>query len=120
MELWTIVIVLLAIAIVLLFISFFAKDNGNKLADEVRDYTLQQTEDIHQLKQRVVALEEELGKEVIIAEDEQTVKKIHNLTKQHIISMYVNGKTFDEIAEQLNVPITTVQLVVDNYIEQTV
>ena len=28
--------------------------------------------------------------------------------------------TFDEIAEQLSVPITTVQLVVDNYIEQSV
>lgn len=120
MELWPIVIVLLALAIVLLFISFFAKDDHNKLADEMSEYTLQLTEDIHQLKQRLVALEEELGKENIISEDSQVVKKTHNLTKKHIISMYVNGKTFDEIAEQLDVPVTTVQLVVDNYIEQTV
>lgn len=120
MEQWTIVIVLLTIAIILLFASFFVKDNDRKFADEMSEYTLQLTEEIHELKQRIIAVEEELGKEVPVSEDSQTVKKVHNLTKQHIITLYTSGRTFDEIAEQLSVPITTVQLVVDNYIEQSI
>ena len=51
MEQWTIVIVLLTIAIILLFASFFVKDNDRKFADEMSEYTLQLTEEIHELKQ---------------------------------------------------------------------
>ncbi len=43
---------------------------------------------------------------------------MHGLTKQHIVTLYNQGETLDDIAEQLNVPVTTVQLVVDNYLEE--
>ena len=39
MEQWTIVIVLLTIAIILLFASFFVKDNDRKFVDEMSEYT---------------------------------------------------------------------------------
>ena len=120
MEQWTIVIVLLTIAIILLFASFFVKDNDRKFVDEMSEYTLQLTEEIHELKRRLIAVEEELGKENPVSEDSKNRKKVHSWTKQHIITLYTSGRTFDEIAEQLSVPITTVQLVVDNYIEQSI
>lgn len=44
-------------------------------------------------------------------------KKLHNITKQHIITLYSQGCELEEIAEQLTVPLTTVQLVIDNYFE---
>lgn len=116
MELWLIVIVLLAIAIVLLFISFFTKDKNNTMNAEITDFTLQMTNDLHSLKKRVSELENQSG----VAPDEEEIqspKKINELTKQQTVRLYEQGKTFDEIAEQLTIPETTVQLIVDNHLE---
>ncbi len=50
-------------------------------------------------------------------EPESDVKKLHNITKQHIITLYSQGCEMDEISEQLSVPMSTVQLVIENYFE---
>ncbi|MGY3724722.1 hypothetical protein SAMN05421767_1294 [Granulicatella balaenopterae] len=44
-------------------------------------------------------------------------KKLHNITKQHIITLYSQGCEMDEISEQLSVPMSTVQSVIENYFE---
>lgn len=38
--------------------------------------------------------------------------------KDHIISLYHQGEALGNIADELNVPVTTVQLVIDNYLEE--
>ncbi|UJF14891.1 hypothetical protein LZ578_07675 [Jeotgalibaca sp. MA1X17-3] len=116
MELWMIVIILLAIAIILLFISFFSKNKDSAMTAEITDFTLQMTKDLRSLKKRVVELEEASG--ITVPQEEVTgPKKINELTKQQTIRLYEQGNTFDEIAEKLEIPETTVQLIVDNHLE---
>lgn len=43
--------------------------------------------------------------------------RLHNLTKQQIITLFSHGNSVETISEQLNVPVSTVQLVIDNYFE---
>ena len=111
-----IVIILLAIAIILLFISFFTKNKENAITTEITDFTLQMTKDLHSLKKRVVELEEASGI-AIPQEDIPSPKKINELTKQQTIRLYEQGNTFDEIAKKIEIPETTVQLIIDNHLE---
>ncbi|MGP6140019.1 DUF6115 domain-containing protein [Jeotgalibaca sp. A127] len=114
MELWPIVIVLFALAIILLVVSFFVKEDDDGVITEVAEFTLQMTEEMHILKTRVSQLEKALGNTE--TEDQSiTVKKLSDVTKQQVLSLYKKGKTFDEIAEQLSLPETTVELVIDNH-----
>ena len=43
--------------------------------------------------------------------------RLHNATKQQIITLFSHGNSVETISEQLNVPVSTVQLVIDNYFE---
>ena len=43
--------------------------------------------------------------------------RLHNVTKQQIITLFSHGNSVETISEQLNVPVSTVQLVIDNYFE---
>lgn len=117
MELWPVVIVFLAIAIILLLISFFVKEDESPLLNEVADFTMQITEELHQLRTKVTQLEksiQETGQE----EKELPIKKINAVTKKHVLTLHQQGKTYDEIAEQLELPETTVQLLIDNHHDQ--
>ena len=42
---------------------------------------------------------------------------LHNITRKHILTLFSHGASYEEIAEQLNVPVSTVQLVIDSYFE---
>lgn len=111
MELWPIIILLLVISSILLVISFFVKNNDDGVLAEVAEYTLQMTEEIQALKTRITQLEKNLG----TPNEEITVKKVNDITKKQVLKLYENGKTFDEIADQLTLPETTVELVIDNH-----
>ena len=58
--------------------------------------------------------------EEVTTVEEVTVEesgRLHNVTKQQIITLFSHGNSVETISEQLNVPISTVQLVIDNYFE---
>lgn len=42
---------------------------------------------------------------------------LHNITKQHIITLYSHGSTVEEIAEELAIPAPVVQSVVNQYFD---
>ena len=46
------------------------------------------------------------------------VRRVNSLTKQLIIRLFEEGKTAENIAIQANVPVTTAQIIIDNYIEK--
>lgn len=153
MQVWIVVIGLLALAVIFLFISLFLKDNNNdEEIDELSESLLELNREIYYLKKKIQELEgtpkviqtptnfeaeplyaapaptppvstpsftaETTTFETPIVEETPTdSKRLHNITKQHIITLYSHGSTLEEITEQLNVPLTTVQLVVDNYFE---
>ena len=44
-------------------------------------------------------------------------EELHSITRKHILNLFSHGGSYEEIAEQLNVPVSTVQLVIDSYFE---
>ena len=63
---------------------------------------------------------EEVVEPVVEAVEEATAEesgRLHNVTKQQIITLFSHGNSVESISEQLNVPVSTVQLVIDNYFE---
>ena len=44
-------------------------------------------------------------------------EELHSITRKHILTLFSHGASYEEIAEQLNVPVSTVQLVIDSYFE---
>ena len=47
----------------------------------------------------------------------QTEEELHSITRKHILTLFSHGGSYEEIAEQLNLPVSTVQLVIDSYFE---
>lgn len=54
--------------------------------------------------------------EPTISQPEQQ-EELHSITRKHILNLFSHGGSYEEIAEQLNVPVSTVQLVIDSYFE---
>ena len=65
--------------------------------------------------QETTPVEEEVTTVEEVAVEESG--RLHNVTKQQIITLFSHGNSVETISEQLNVPISTVQLVIDNYFE---
>ena len=87
-------------------------------------------EEVRAAKQSEVRVAEkpvlEVGQETTPVEEEVTTVeevaveesgRLHNVTKQQIITLFSHGNSVETISEQLNVPVSTVQLVIDNYFE---
>ena len=144
MHVWVVVLALLALAVFFLFISLFLKDNQNEEEiDELADGLLELNREVYSLKKKIQELEgttvykgpsveptyEEVraakAAEVRVAEETEAVEeataeesgRLHNVTKQQIITLFSHGNSVESISEQLNVPVSTVQLVIDNYFE---
>ena len=49
--------------------------------------------------------------------EEEKEEELHSITRKHILTLFSHGASYEEIAEQLNVPVSTVQLVIDSYFE---
>ena len=144
MHVWVVVLALLALAVFFLFISLFLKDNQNEEEiDELAEGLLELNREVYSLKKKIQELEgttvykgpsveptyEEVRAaktaEVPVAEITEAVEettaeesgRLHNVTKQQIITLFSHGNSVESISEQLNVPVSTVQLVIDNYFE---
>lgn len=144
MHVWVVVLALLALAVFFLFISLFLKDNHNEEEiDELAEGLLELNREVYSLKKKIQELEgttvykgpsveptyEEVRAaktaEVPVAEITEAVEettaeesgRLHNVTKQQIITLFSHGNSVETISEQLNVPVSTVQLVIDNYFE---
>ena len=87
-------------------------------------------EEVRAAKQAEVRVAEKPVLEVVqettpVEEEVTTVEEVaveesghlHNVTKQQIITLFSHGNSVETISEQLNVPVSTVQLVIDNYFE---
>ena len=139
MHVWIVVVALLALAVFFLFISLFLKDNQYEdELDELSEGLLapQPEPEFTFIPQPVVEpeptftprfeVEEEVKPvfepkptytEPTISQPEQQEEELHSITRKHILTLFSHGGSYEEIAEQLNVPVSTVQLVIDSYFE---
>ncbi|WP_025728516.1 helix-turn-helix domain-containing protein [Atopobacter phocae] len=67
---------------------------------------------------------DEMGYQFYPEEEESTIESSYDFfnstlsNKETIISLYNQGEALEDIAHELNVPVSTVQLVIDSYLEE--
>lgn len=140
MNIWWLVIGLFVIAIILLLISVFTKDNtNNELEDRLDRLTEDQSQELFALKTRISELEHavfnatnasqesygefdtvEEGNTYVAAEEEVepvNVESIEDDVRESVINDYAQGYTMHEISNHVGISTNTVQAIIDDYIE---
>lgn len=97
----TVIILLFGFSLLLFLLSIFRKDPYKELKDEVDQLTMQQVQEIYQLKQRLKILEEEL----LVSDDHFTrvpkdTREIHEIIKSQVLALAQQGKSIEQIASQ--------------------
>lgn len=137
MDIWILVIALLAIAIVLLIASIYAKDD-QKIENQLEEFQIQQSRELYNIKTRVAEIQQELKEPAplvygndqnypneTVVDEEQLVEEVDmvdttevsELSKEEVIRLYSQGFTMQEIAADVALNVKTVQTIVDDYIE---
>jgi hypothetical protein len=110
---------LLGFSLLLLVISIFQKDTYRELKEEVDQLTLQQVQEVYQIKRKIKILEEEL----LITEDDLTTtgipvtkkqKEIHDIIKNQVWALAQQGKPLEQIAAQSSLSIDEVIVILNN------
>lgn len=113
---------LLVISVLLLIISFFLKDPYKELKNELDEFSMQQVQDLYQIKRKLKVLEEELLiDDTDFAPSETmrsapTVKKeIHAIIKNQVWSLAQQGLSVEQIAKQSSLPIEDVKEIISEF-----
>ncbi|WP_199880625.1 hypothetical protein [Bacillus massiliglaciei] len=119
----TVIVILFSIGIILLIISFFKKDRVAKLEEEFEQATLNQLQDIYQLKKKIKVLEEELliqQPSSYLPQSGQTgtgrtaAGTVNEILKSQVISLYRQGVTLEQIERQSALSRQQIQAVIDS------
>lgn len=111
---------LIVLALLLLILSFFLKDPYKELKNELDQFSMQQIQDMYQLKRKVKILEEEL----LIDDNEfktptafnpPNKKEVHAILKNQVWSLAKQGLTIDQIAKQSSLSQEDVQAIIDEF-----
>lgn len=117
------IIVLFAIGILLLVLSFFKDDRVSALERNIEELSIQHVQDVYQLKQKIRVLEEELliqdSSDYITANkgsstsDERPVK-VNEILKSQVLSLYQQGLSIDEISQRSTLSHEEIMIVLQN------
>lgn len=131
MEIWILVGILLVLAIVFFVMSIYAKDDS--IQAHLDEFSIQQAHEIAALKARIVELEtvhldaQSLTKDTVsttrystdeyVEDSSISVEEISDMTREEVIRLYSQGYTMSEIAHHVALRPETIQVIVDDYIE---
>lgn len=108
---------LLALAVILFLLSFFLKDPYKELREEIDHLSMQQLQEIYQIKKKLKVLEEELMVNEIelsppISQIPSTDRKeIHDIIKNQVWSLAGQGTPIEQIAKLSSLPVQDVQAI---------
>lgn len=115
------IIGLVAFAAILLVISIFLKDPYKELKNELDQFSMQQIQEVYQIKRKLKILEEELlieeeGFSSPTFEASPTQKKpIHAIIKNQVWSLAQQGLTIDQISKQSSLTVREVQEIIGEF-----
>lgn len=122
MEIWILVVALLAISIVCFVLSMYAKDAN--VDEKLDEFSVQQSQELFALKTRIAELERNRRLEettavvpVEIVDEAFSLDSVSDLTKEEVIRLYSQGYTMSEISTEMALSTQAIQLIIDDYIE---
>ncbi|WP_079509756.1 hypothetical protein [Mesobacillus jeotgali] len=118
----SIIISLIVLAALLFALSFFLKDPYKELREEIDQLTIQQIQDLYQIKKKLKVLEEEL----LVGDtnlDKQTSfntgkKQIHDIIKNQVWSLAQQGMDLNQIAKQSSLSTQEVQEIINEFVDK--
>lgn len=120
----TIMLGLLVVSLLLIVISFFMKDSVKELKNEVDQLSLNQIQELYQMKRKIKILEEELlvndttfttGTPVKDIPVKKPQREIHAIIKNQVWSLAQQGVSVDQIAKQSSLPLEDVEMIVNEF-----
>ena len=115
MELGMIAAILFGSAALVYLYSFTQKEEKEQAYIELEEFSLAVTQSVFELNERVKTLESE---HEIDAEVKTLQKQVTQLNKDNIITLFTKGFTTETISGQLGIASTSVQEIVDAYVEE--
>ncbi|MBC1473110.1 hypothetical protein HB852_00575 [Listeria grandensis] len=111
------IIILLACSVVLFLLSFMQKGNSKQLENEMEEIASQLMQENFELKKRVSTLENTLKVDADSVTPVRTSsKKLRDLRKKQIITLYTSGVTIEEIVTQSELSKDQVNEIIAEYV----
>ncbi len=107
------IIILLAIAILLLVVSFYGKDRVKMVQEEIDQLSLSMVQETYLLKKKIKVLEEELLTNDIDYETGPSQTCVMSLSNSTILSLYDKGLSYEEIGTKTKLPVEEVRLILE-------
>ncbi|WML47511.1 hypothetical protein RCG23_19150 [Neobacillus sp. PS3-34] len=117
---------LLGLSIILFLLSFFMRDPYKDLKNELDQFTIQQVQENYQMKKKLKILEEELlvSEDIVPSIPLQThesissQKDIHDIIKNQVWALAMQGKPIEQIAQQSSLSVKDVYGILKEYSER--
>jgi hypothetical protein len=117
-----IIISLLSMAVLLFLLSFFLKDPYKELREEIDQLTIQQIQDLYQIKKKLKVLEEELLLNDSVLEktsaNDSSNKQVHDIIRNQVWSLAQQGMDINQIARQSSLSPIDVQKIINDFAEK--
>lgn len=111
------IIILLACSVVLFLLSFMQKGNSKQIESEMEEIASQLMQENFELKKRVSTLENTLKIDADTVTPVRTSsKKLRDLRKKQIITLYTSGVTIEEIVTQSELSEDQVNEIIAEYV----
>ena len=114
-------ITLFILSLLLFLLSFFLKDPYKQLEEEIDQLSMQQLQEMYQIKKKLKILEEELlVNDVDLSPplsqfSSPNKKEIHEIIKNQVWSLAKQGTPLEQIAKQSSLPIKEVQAILTEF-----
>jgi DNA-directed RNA polymerase specialized sigma24 family protein len=108
-----VMLALVFVSILLLLISFFAKDKIKELEEQVEHLTLSLVQETYQIKKKLKVLEEELllnDEDVLDIVRQKTYADSFELERERVFSLYSQGLPYEEIAKETSLTTEEVRM----------
>ncbi len=113
---------LIVLAVLLFALSFFLKDPYKELREEIDQLTIQQIQDLYQIKKKLKVLEEELLVNDTILEKQSSFntgkKQIREIIKNQVWSLAQQGMDINQIARQSSLTSQEVQEIINEFVDK--
>jgi hypothetical protein len=117
-----IIISLFVLAALLFALSFFLKDPYKELREEIDQLTIQQIQDLYQIKKKLKVLEEELLVNDTPLEKQSSFNtgktQIHDIIKNQVWSLAQQGMDINQIAKQSSLTNKEVQEIINEFVDK--
>ncbi len=107
---------LLVVSILLFVLSFFVKDPVKELKSEIDQLSLNQIQELYQMKRKIKILEEELlVPDSDFSSTASQKKEVHAILKNQVWSLSQQGLSIEQIAKQSSLPIEDVEMILNEF-----